>query len=29
MSDEQRAELAGCKTFAELHERLSAQPVND
>ncbi|WP_024645011.1 glucans biosynthesis glucosyltransferase MdoH [Pseudomonas syringae] len=29
MSDEQRAELAGCKTFAELHERLSAQPAVD
>ncbi|RMN93732.1 Glucans biosynthesis glucosyltransferase H [Pseudomonas coronafaciens pv. coronafaciens] len=29
MSDEQRAELASCKTFAELHERLSAQPLND
>ncbi|WP_147476994.1 hypothetical protein, partial [Pseudomonas syringae group genomosp. 3] len=29
MSDEQRAELAGCTTFAELHERLSAQPVTD
>ncbi|MET0125449.1 MAG: glucan biosynthesis glucosyltransferase H, partial [Pseudomonas caspiana] len=29
MSDEQRAELAGCTSFAELHERLSAQPVTD
>ena len=29
MSDEQRAELANCSTFAELHERLSAQPVAD
>ncbi|MGN2433150.1 glucans biosynthesis glucosyltransferase MdoH [Pseudomonas syringae] len=29
MSDAQRAELAGCKTFAELHERLSAQPAID
>ncbi|KPW49122.1 glucans biosynthesis glucosyltransferase MdoH [Pseudomonas syringae group genomosp. 3] len=29
MSDEQRAELASCTTFAELHERLSAQPVTD
>ncbi|WP_024672597.1 glucans biosynthesis glucosyltransferase MdoH [Pseudomonas syringae] len=29
MSEAQRAELAGCKTFAELHERLSAQPAID
>ncbi|MDY0938032.1 glucans biosynthesis glucosyltransferase MdoH [Pseudomonas viridiflava] len=29
MSDEQRAELVGCKSFAELHERLSAQPFTD
>ncbi|MCO8161767.1 glucans biosynthesis glucosyltransferase MdoH [Pseudomonas sp. 21LCFQ010] len=26
MSDEQRAELAGCTSFSELHRRLSAQP---
>jgi membrane glycosyltransferase len=25
MTDEQRAELAGCKSFSELHERLSSQ----
>jgi membrane glycosyltransferase len=29
MSDEQRAELASCTSFAELHERLSAQTVAD
>jgi membrane glycosyltransferase len=29
MSDEQRAELASCTSFAELHERLSAQTVTD
>ena len=29
MSDEQRAELASCTSFAELHERLSAQAVAD
>ncbi|EPJ77322.1 hypothetical protein CFII64_24579 [Pseudomonas sp. CFII64] len=29
MSDEQRAELASCKSFTELHERLSAQPIAD
>ena len=29
ISDEQRAELASCTSFAELHERLSAQPVTD
>ena len=26
LSDEQRAELTSCRSFAELHERLSAQP---
>ncbi|MFJ3482717.1 glucans biosynthesis glucosyltransferase MdoH [Pseudomonas sp. NPDC090202] len=29
MSDEQRAELASCTSFAELHERLSAKTVDD
>src|SRR5450830_264333 len=29
LSDEQRAELANCSSFAELHERLSEQPVVD
>jgi membrane glycosyltransferase len=29
MTDEQRAELASCTSFAELHERLSAQTVTD
>jgi membrane glycosyltransferase len=29
MSDEQRAELASCQSFSELHERLSAQPGVD
>lgn len=29
LSEEQRAELARCKSFSELHERLSAQPVSD
>ncbi len=28
LSNEQRAELATCTSFAELHERLSAQPAN-
>ena len=26
LSDEQRAELASCNSFSELHRRLSAQP---
>ncbi len=29
LSTEQRAELASCKSFAELHERLGAQPTVD
>ncbi|MGB9092435.1 MAG: glucan biosynthesis glucosyltransferase H, partial [Pseudomonas farsensis] len=27
LSDEQRAELASCTSFSELHQRLAAQPV--
>lgn len=29
MSDEQRAELASCTSFTELHQRLSTQPFTD
>ena len=29
LSDEQRAELASCTSFAELHERLSGRPAHD
>ena len=29
LNDEQRAELASCTSFAELHERLSARPDID
>jgi membrane glycosyltransferase len=27
MTDEQRAELAGCTSFSELHQRLAANPA--